>query len=90
MIQVRLGIFETNSSSTHSLVVCTDEELAKWKKGELVYIGNTKLEEFYKAYEGDICKNYHQFCYDLDVDYNKHTLEDGTVLNIICSYGYDS
>lgn len=37
--QVRLGVFETNSSSTHSLVVCTKEEYEKWKSGELLYDG---------------------------------------------------
>lgn len=36
--QVRLGVFETNSSSTHSLVVCTKEEYDKWKSGELYYL----------------------------------------------------
>lgn len=35
MIQVRRGIFETNSSSTHSLTICTKEEFEKWKRGEM-------------------------------------------------------
>lgn len=43
MRQVRLGVFETNSSSTHSLVVCTKEEYEKWKSGELLYGGNNKF-----------------------------------------------
>lgn len=37
--QIRIGCFETNSSSTHSLVVCTKEEYNKWKSGELLYDG---------------------------------------------------
>ena len=36
-IQIRRGIFETNSSSTHSLTMCTDNDFDKWKNGELVY-----------------------------------------------------
>lgn len=32
---IRNGIFETNSSMTHSLVICTKEEMRKWRNGEL-------------------------------------------------------
>ncbi len=35
MKQIRLGTFETNSSSTHSLVIGTPEQVAKWEDGEL-------------------------------------------------------
>ena len=35
---VRANIFETNSSSTHSLVMCTKETLDKWKNGEILKI----------------------------------------------------
>lgn len=37
MKQVRCGVFETNSSSTHSLTICTLEEFEKWKRGELLF-----------------------------------------------------
>lgn len=52
--QVRLGVFETNSSSTHSLVVCTKEEYEKWKSGELYYLQDVwglpdTLREEYKT-----------------------------------------
>ena len=35
--QIRRGVFETNSSSTHSLTICTEEEFNKWKNGELLF-----------------------------------------------------
>lgn len=35
---VRSHIFETNSSSVHSLTMCTEEEFNKWKSGDLFYI----------------------------------------------------
>lgn len=35
MIQTRFGIFETNSSSTHSLILCTDETYQKFMHEEL-------------------------------------------------------
>lgn len=33
---IRLGTFETNSSSTHSLVMCSAEEFKKWEEGEFL------------------------------------------------------
>lgn len=35
--QIRRGVFETNSSSTHSLTMCSSEEYKKWDKGEVLY-----------------------------------------------------
>ena len=34
---IRNRTFETNSSSTHSLTICTKEEYEKWETGELYY-----------------------------------------------------
>ncbi len=87
MIQVRLGIFETNSSSTHNLVVCTDEELDKWKRGELSYDGDTTLVE---ACENDPdTVDYAAFGEDLDIAVHQHELKNGDIINIVCRYGYD-
>lgn len=36
-ISIRRGVFETNSSSVHSLTMCSDDEYNKWKKGEILY-----------------------------------------------------
>lgn len=36
-IQIRTGLFETNSSSVHSLVMVSENDYEKWKNGELVY-----------------------------------------------------
>ena len=35
--QIRCGVFETNSSMTHALTICTEEEYRKWEDGELLY-----------------------------------------------------
>ena len=35
--QIRRGVFETNSSSVHSLTMCSGEEYKKWKNGEVLY-----------------------------------------------------
>ena len=51
--QIRRGVFETNSSSTHSLTMCSEEEFEAWKRGEVLFqkygkenfISATKLSE---------------------------------------------
>ena len=35
MIQVRQGVFETNSSSTHSITMCTKNEFNEWVDGKI-------------------------------------------------------
>ena len=39
---IRRGLFETNSSSVHSLTFCTEDEWSKWKNGELYFDKYTK------------------------------------------------
>lgn len=35
MKQIRRNVFETNSSSTHSITMCSKDEYNRWEKGEL-------------------------------------------------------
>ena len=50
--QIRLGVFETNSSSVHSIVLCMKSDYNKWMKDGLFlfdgyngwYLGETKPE----------------------------------------------
>ena len=44
--QIRKGVFETNSSSVHSLTICDADTFKKWKNGELLY--DTWRDEFIK------------------------------------------
>ena len=37
MKQIRKGIFETNSSSTHSMTMCSGEEFDAWVNGDVLY-----------------------------------------------------
>ena len=92
MIQIRHGVFETNSSSTHSMVVCSDEDLQKWMNGELLYDydGLVKREELDQDYIEDY-KTYEQF---MDSDYEEvgetiHTTSNGEKVHIIYKYGHD-
>lgn len=45
MIQIRRSIFETNSSSTHSMSICTSDVYDKWMRGEMVHQKSTN--DFY-------------------------------------------
>lgn len=35
--QIRQGVFETNSSSVHSLTLCSSEDYEKWGNGEVLF-----------------------------------------------------
>ena len=65
MKTIRQGCFETNSSSTHSITLCMENEFEKWKNGDLYWnIWNEKLvpkeeveKEFIKIREEFIAEN---------------------------------
>ena len=37
MKTIRRGVFETNSSSTHSIVICSDEDYQAWTEDKVLY-----------------------------------------------------
>lgn len=37
MLQIRRGVFETNSSSTHSITMCMKSVFDRWESGELYW-----------------------------------------------------
>ncbi len=92
MKQVRYGIFETNSSSTHSLVICTAEEYNKFKNGELVLdrwgsgeiVGKDKVKNRfdYQTYE-----DYYND--DLEPFWKRFTTPSGDKMIAFGKYGYD-
>lgn len=41
MYQIRHGVFETNSSSTHSLCICTEDEFTDFKCNKAMWDKNT-------------------------------------------------
>lgn len=49
-IQIRQGVFETNSSSTHSITMCDSLQYKKWVLGELyIHMNKTGNEQFLPA-----------------------------------------
>ena len=50
MLQIRKGVFETNSSSTHALILCTQEEYDKLVTHELFWdVEGDRLVDFAEA-----------------------------------------
>lgn len=41
IFQVRQGVFETNSSSTHTLTICSKDDYDSWKRGEVFWLDNS-------------------------------------------------
>ena len=80
MIEVRNSLFETNSSSTHSLVMCTNEDFEKFKNGETcldvydeTFIKPTKditshdlkmLDNGKVSFDGKIYDDFYDLCVD--------------------------
>lgn len=91
MRQIRIGVFETNSSSTHTLVVCTDEELEKWKKGEMVYEYREGLVPSNYTDTPSDGETFEAFMDDeyLEVDINTYITKEGENLTIFCKHGYN-
>ena len=40
IFQVRKGVFETNSSSTHTLTICSKEDYEDWERGDKFWLDN--------------------------------------------------
>jgi len=83
MKSVRRGVFETNSSSTHSLTICSDEDFQKFKKGEVML--KTYPEEHFVTREEAIKelkdKNYFDVEDESDEDQVNECLRDNECLS---------
>ena len=71
MKKIRFGVFETNSSSTHTLCMCTKEEYKKFKKGEMFY--NNNEEKLMTPDEKDKYIRKQIVLESMDVDWNNKT-----------------
>ena len=54
-IQMRTNVFETNSSSTHSIAICTENDYKAFKKGEKLIERNSL--KFYDSVEEGMAKD---------------------------------
>ena len=98
--QIRRGVFETNSSSVHSLTMCMESDFDKWVAGELVWSrwGDELVpitDEIKKSIEEDEREyiTYEQFNdYDY-IDYetfeDSYTTPNGETVKSFGYYGHD-
>ena len=98
--QIRRGVFETNSSSVHSLTMCMESDFNKWVAGELVWNrwGNKLVpitDKIKKSIEEDEREylTYEQFNdYDY-IDYetfeDSYTTPNGETVKSFGYYGHD-
>ena len=90
--QIRRGVFETNSSSMHSLTICSQVEYDAWEKGELlmdsyddVFVKPADVEADSDRYQ--TVKEY--FNNDLESFDKKFTSPSGDKMVAFGYYGYD-
>ena len=100
MRQIRRNVFETNSSSTHSITMCMRSEFDRWVSGELVWDRwNRKLVPITPAIKISMENDereyltYYQFN-DWDyIDYetytNNYTTPNGDKVVAFGYYGYN-
>lgn len=74
--QIRVGVFETNSSSTHSITICSPEDFKKLKEGTCT---NQDLIESYKNMQSSYLESYD----------NTYKTPKGEEIVIFGNYGYD-
>ena len=100
---IRRGIFETNSSSTHSLTMCNDDMYQRWVNGDGVYyarwhdelVESTAEIEKDREEEGrytgyltyDEFNDYEYIDYETFND--KYTTESGEIVHAFGYYGYN-
>lgn len=97
MKQVRRSVFETNSSSTHSITICTEDEYEKFKCGELMYdswheelvskstVLSNSEDGRYSTY-GNLGESK---WYSLDTYYHRFTTPSGDKMVAFGTYGRD-
>ena len=88
MRQIRLGVFETNSSSIHSLTMCMADDFDKWRSGDLFwdrwsdkFVSKDVVENGLEDYRNDFIKEH--------PDYIKGDEEWEDNFNRYLSYNYD-
>lgn len=92
MKTIRLGTFETNSSSTHSLNVATEEEYKRWENEELLYdeYNYIFVENNEENQEDESCKTMEGFFNSyLESFEEKYTSKSGDKIVIFGKYGFD-
>lgn len=99
-VQIRRGVFETNSSSVHTITMCSDSEYNKWKNGELLYGKYSEIFITKEEYDSNVEKyndedNYMTYNdyfndYDMETYDESYKTSSGEIVHAFGRYGYDS
>lgn len=94
--QIRRGVFETNSSSVHSLTMCTQSDYEKWKDGEFIYdylyrklISNDELDDDYDEERYYTYDRFNDYEFDYETFEDTFTTENGDTVVAFGYYGHD-
>lgn len=98
--QVRREVFETNSSSVHSITMCSKSDYDKWVAGELVYAKwddelvpiTVEVKASMEAEEGEYLTygQFHDWDYlDYETFHNTYTTPGGEKVVAFGYYGSD-
>ena len=91
-IQIRRGLFETNSSSVHSITIVPESEIDKWRKGELFYsYDDEKLIPISEIenYDPDCVSNFEDFGDEYEIFFENYTSPSGDKIVAFGYYGYN-
>lgn len=92
MIKIRNGVFETNSSTTHTLTIVSNDEYEKWRNGELLYdFWKEKLVDPEKDEIDEDCVSYDKYFEDdyLEIFNIDYKTESGDEIVVFGKYGHD-
>ena len=94
--QIRRGVFETNSSSVHSLTMCTQSDYDRWKDGELIYdywdnklISIDELDDDYEEERYYTYDRFDEYAFDYETFEDTFTTENGDTVVAFGYYGRD-
>jgi len=91
-IQIRQGVFETNSSSTHSMTICSKEDYEKLTNGEfLIDWYGTLVSNTQENIENEEIKDLNTYLEDeyLESFVTNYTTKSGDEIVIFGKYGRD-
>lgn len=83
MKTIRRGVFETNSSSTHSISIVAEEDFERWRLNKNIFKVGDKFVEREEAIE-ELRKNEWFIKYHPDFDFTDEELVDETFMD----YGF--
>lgn len=61
MIKIRYGVFETNSSSVHSMTICSAGDYIRWLKGEVLFNTEYKYNDWPQFISPDEASKYDKY-----------------------------